>query len=246
MILAFIAAGSRQDAQPLVQWILNSRNQNGSIGLNREFQNEGLWITPLLAIAAHHLGLKSEGDAAVEFILNFRSLRIDASPDNDVDTSLVGWSWVSQTFGWVEPTAWALLALELAGKGAHPRAVEGRRLLENRCIHEGGWNYGNKVVFNHTLMPFLDTTALALLALGDHNRDLWNRNLDLLERSLPEIHSLLSAALVCLCFARFKRNTEKLQKLIAGIFQRQSDSDLNLAHAALGLIALSGKRVLTP
>jgi len=246
MILAFIAANLKQEAQPLVQWILNNRNPNGSIGLSRTFANEGLWLTPLLAITMHHLGLKPEGDAAIEFILNFRSLRVDASPDNDVDTSLVGWPWVSQTFGWVEPTAWALLALEQAGKGDHPRAIEGRRLLENRCIREGGWNYGNKVVFNHTLMPFWDTTALTLLAIGDHNRALSDKNLDLLEKSLSEIHSMLSAALVCLCFARFKRQTDKLHELISSILQKQSDSDLNLAHTALGIIALSGKRVLTP
>ena len=86
---------------------------------------------------------------------------------------LVGWPWVANTFGWVEPTAWALLALALAGKSDHPRAVEGRRLLEDRCLPEGGWNYGNKIVFKNTLMPFWDTTALATLALGD-----WNRELD--------------------------------------------------------------------
>ncbi len=245
MLLAYIAAGDGKGAQPLVQWIMENRNPDGSIGLNREFPDQGLWTTPLLAIAMHRLGRNADRDSAIHFILNFRSARVASSPNNDIDTNLVGWSWVDQTFGWVEPTAWALLALELAGQGQHPRALEGRKLLENRCIREGGWNYGNKVVFNHTLMPFWDTTALALLAMSDYNPELRDRNLDLLEKALPEIHSLLSSALVHLCFARFHKKAENLRQLIHATIGISDNADLNLAHTALGLIALSGKRVLT-
>jgi hypothetical protein len=245
MILAFIAAGFRQDAQPLVQWVLQNRSADGSIGLNREFPREGLWNSPLLAIAMHHLGMTSERDSAINFILNYRSIPAASSPDNDIDTSLIGWPWVSDTFAWVEPTSWALLALALAGQSNHPRAVEGRRLLEDRCISEGGWNYGNKVVFNHTLMPFWDTTALALLALGDSNPELRDKNLALLERSLPEIRSLLSTSMVCLCFERLGRSTQEMRERIDGILRKEEKRDVNLAHSALGIIALSQKRMLT-
>jgi hypothetical protein len=246
MLLAFIATGEMHEAQPLIHWALRNRNSNGSIGLNRDFPGEGLWNTPLLAIALHHLHLKNEEDSGIDFILNFRSRTVESDPNNDVDTSLVGWSWVPQTFGWVEPTAWALLALALAGKSEHPRSVEGRRLLENRCIREGGWNYGNKVVFNHTLMPFWDTTALALLALGDSNPELRDRNLEFLEKSLPEIHSLLSTSMVCICLAKFGRETKEIRNQIVEMLASTKDSDINLAHSALGIIALSQKRVLTP
>jgi hypothetical protein len=245
MLLASIATGEMHEAQPLTRWALQNRNSNGSMGLNRDFPNEGLWNTPLLALALHHLNLKAERDTAIEFILSFRSIQVASSPDNDVDTNLVGWSWVPYTFGWVEPTSWALLALALAGETDHPRAVEGRRLLENRCIREGGWNYGNKVVFNHTLMPFWDTTALALLALGDSNPELRDKNLALLEKSLPEIRSLLSTAMVCLCLARFGRDTKEVRNRIVEILANTEDRDVNLAHSALGIIALSQKRVFT-
>jgi hypothetical protein len=135
--------------------------------------------------------------------------------------------------------------LTLAGKSNHPRAIEGRRLLEDRCIREGGWNYGNKVVFNHTLMPFWDTTALALLALGDSNPELRDKNLALLERSLPEIRSLLSTSMVCLCFERLGRSTQEMRERIDGILRKEEKRDVNLAHSALGIIALSQKRMLT-
>jgi hypothetical protein len=245
MILALIASGESADAGPLVEWVMKNRNADGSIGLNSEFAGEGLWNSALLAIALHHLGFISERDAAIDFLIRFRSLRVARNPANDIDTSLVGWSWAPRTFGWVEPTSWALLALSLAGQSKHPRAVEGRRLLEDRCLPDGGWNYGNKIVFGHELMPFWDTTALAALTLGDSNRGLINKNLDLLEKSMPEIHSLLSSAWVCLCFARFGRNTDAVREQIEELLAHAGNDDLNLAHVAMGFIALSNKRVLT-
>ncbi len=244
-ILALIAAGDESQVRPLAEWILKTRNPNGSIGMNSEFASEGLWNSSPLAIALHHLGLHAERDAAINFLLGFRSIRLERSPDNDVDTTIVGWPWVANTFGWVEPTSWALLAMAIAGKSDHPRAIEGRRLLADRCLPDGGWNYGNKVVFGHTLMPFWDTTALAALALGDSNRGLLDKNLNLLEKSSAEINSLLSSALICLCFARFGRMTDAIRGRIREMLEHTIDEDLNLAHAALGFIALSDKRVLT-
>ena len=246
MILGLMAAGAAEAGQPLVDWVRKSRNPNGSIGLNREFPNEGIWNTAILAIAMHHAGMKTDRDAALNFLLGFRSVQFPRAPENDLDPLLVGWPWVIHTFGWVEPTSWALLALNLAGMSDHPRAVEGRRLLEDRCLPEGGWNYGNKKVFQNILMPFWDTTALATLALGDSNRDLTDKNLNLLERSFPEMHSLLTNALVCLCMARFGRKTDLIQARIAGILGQLQQEELNFAHLAIGLIALSSKRVLTP
>ena len=245
-ILGLIAAGASADSRPLVDWTLKTKNANGSIGLNREFPDEGIWNSALLAIAMHHLGFNSERDAAIDFLLGLRSIKSSRTSDNDLDTMLVGWPWVVHTFGWVEPTSWALLSLALAGKSDHPRAVEGRRFLEDRCLPEGGWNYGNKVVFENTLMPFWDSTAIATLALGDHNSDLTKKNLNLLEKSLPEMHSLLTNALTCLCLDRFGRKTESIRKRIAGILENQRQEELNLAHSAMSLIALSGKKVLTP
>jgi hypothetical protein len=245
MILAFVAAGDPANAQPLVDWVLKIRNPNGSIGLNREFPAEGLWNTPLLAIVMHHMEHKTERDAAIDFVLQFRSVRLQRSPENDVNTLLVGWPWVPQTFGWVEPTSWALLALELAGMSDSPRAIEGRRLLVDRCLPEGGWNYGNKTMFNTVLLPFWEATALAQMAIGDHSKDLTDRNLNLLERALPEMHSLMTNAMACLCLNRFGRKTEAVRSRIRSMLTDENREDLNLANSALGLIALSGKRVLT-
>jgi hypothetical protein len=245
MILAFIADDEGPIIQPLVDWVLKRRNPDGSIGLNDEFPQEGLWNTPLLAIAMHNLGFKAERDAAIEFILRCRSLPLKPSKENELDSSLLGWPWVPNTFGWVEPTSWALLSLGLVGKGNHPRSIEGQKLLADRCIPEGGWNYGNKIVFNNHLMPFWDATALALLALGGSNPSLTNRNLDLLEKSLPEIQSLYANALAGICLEKFGRNTHEIRNRIMSLLEKDDIKTLNMAHSALAAIALSKKKVLT-
>lgn len=58
------------------------------------------------------------------------------------------------------------MALARAGKAGHQRAVDGRRLLVDRAIPGGGWNYGNAMLFGTALRPQPCLTALALLGLA--------------------------------------------------------------------------------
>lgn len=98
----------------------------------------------------------------------------DVVPQNN---DLRGWPWVDDTFSWVEPTAWCLLALKCWRRlGGHApwlaqRVGAGDALLADRAIPTGGWNYGNPRVYGKVLPAFVPTTALALLALGDRSRD---------------------------------------------------------------------------
>jgi len=230
----------------MVEWALKNRNADGSIGLSPEFSHEGLWNTSLYAIALHHLGRRSDRDAAIDFLLKFRSVPIPAQAENTIDSRIVAWPWVQGTIGWVEPTAWALLALRLAGMTGHPRAIDGHRLLADRCMENGGWNYGNKMVFGNELIPFWDSTSLALLALDPGDHDLTDKSLDLLERSLPEVRSLYSLALASLCLSRFDREVDALRGRIGVMLSASAGDDFNLVHSALGLMSLAHKPVLTP
>jgi len=76
-----------------------------------------------------------------------------------------GWAWNEQTYSWVEPTCYAVMALELAGRGTHPRVLEAQRMLESRACVGGGWNQGLRVSFHRELGPLPAQTALAMLAL---------------------------------------------------------------------------------
>ncbi len=88
--------------------------------------------------------------------------------DGDIDTKLVGWPWADGNFSWVEPTAWACLALPRASHGSHPRVADGTALLLDRTFDTGGLNYGNRRIFGTDLEPIPTPTALALAALQGH------------------------------------------------------------------------------
>jgi uncharacterized protein (DUF362 family) len=84
---------------------------------------------------------------------------------NDIDECLLGWPWAEGNFSWVEPTAWACLALRRIGQDDHPRVEEGLKLLLDRALETGGVNYGNRRIFGIALEPIPGPTALMLLAL---------------------------------------------------------------------------------
>ena len=95
------------------------------------------------------------------------------------DPSFRGWGWTEDTSGWVDPTARATLALRLLRPDA-PAIADGLGLLADRETVGGGWNYGNRIVFDDILWPYAQTTAVALLALQGTNRELEGRGMDVL------------------------------------------------------------------
>ena len=82
------------------------------------------------------------------------------------DPSVPGWSWNDNAFSWVEPTSLGILALASAGQGEHARVDDGVRLLMDRQLPRGGWNYGNTIVYDQELLPQPDNTGIALTALA--------------------------------------------------------------------------------
>jgi len=97
------------------------------------------------------------------------------------DPSFRGWGWTEDTAGWVDPTSRATLALRLLRPDA-PAIVDGLGLLRDRETVGGGWNYGNRVVFDDDLWPYAQTTAAALLALEGTDPELEERGIVVLRR----------------------------------------------------------------
>ena len=114
-------------------------------------------------------------------------------PDHIVghDTSLIGWPWVAATHSWVEPTVMAILALGREGYRDHPRVLEGVRLIHDRALPAGGWNYGNKSAFGHALRPQPGPTGLALLALARRRSrsEMIERAIAYLNATLPGVRA---------------------------------------------------------
>lgn len=136
------------------------------------------WATGLAVLAWLSAGSESRDryaspvQRAISWLISARGRRAPDAPDVlGHDTSLEGWAWVDGTHSWVEPTAYALLALRAAGFAQHPRVREGVQLLLDRTLPDGGWNYGNTRVLGNTLRPFPLTTGIVLTALAGQRRE---------------------------------------------------------------------------
>ena len=134
-----------------------------------------VWPIPLAVLAwredPQYLEIR---DRAVDILLEISGNHWNVDSSNTVvghDTSLRGWSWVLMTHSFVEPTAMALLALERMRHDGHSRFIEGIRMIMNRQLTQGGWNYGNTLVYGKELFPSVDTTGLALTALAGHTSE---------------------------------------------------------------------------
>jgi hypothetical protein len=111
----------------------------------------------------------------------------------DHDTMLVGWPWVGETHSWLEPTGFAVLALRARGEEGHPRVREAVKLISDRALPDGGWNYGNPRVFGKTLHPFPATTGIALAALAGESRSTEvEAGIRYLVTALPRVRAPLS------------------------------------------------------
>jgi squalene cyclase len=88
------------------------------------------------------------------------------------DDSYRGWGWTPKTSSWVEPTAFALMALREAPAAQLPENAGQRRelavaLLYDRMCPGGGWNCGNPSVYGVDGEALVLPTCWALLALRE-------------------------------------------------------------------------------
>jgi len=195
--LSFLAADPDRGrglaaAKAAAEWLAMIQNPDGSLGVSLKIPAPG-WTTPYAvllwkALASH----KPQTDTAMRWLLGQKGIAIARGADDVAghDTTIIGWPWVAETHSWVEPTALALLALRSDGQSDHPRACEGRRLILDRAIVTGGWNYGNKSVFGRDLRAHPAPTGLALLALaGGERSEIIVRAIAYLEATLPGVRS---------------------------------------------------------
>jgi hypothetical protein len=154
------------DAAPLAAWPAPSGLLLERPGGEVNFAFHAL---ALLALEARRTG-HAAGNAALAAQLEAaKGIAVAQSTVNRQNNQLQGWSWIAGTFSWVEPTAWALLALRKRAAGgqaiARTRIDEAASLLIDRCCEQGGWNYGNSNMMGKELRPYVPTTSIALLAL---------------------------------------------------------------------------------
>jgi hypothetical protein len=144
----------------------------------------------------------------------FRSWLLGNSPETGMDLQLKGWPWAPGTFSWVEPTAYAIVALGRlapADNDAVRRVEEGRRMILDRTCPGGGWNYGNAKVLGEELRPYPDTTALGLIGLqGVESTPAIDESMGALARMMADYHSGLTLSLSAICHRIYGRDPGSL------------------------------------
>lgn len=129
------------------------------------------WLAAPVVLVWHGLDeFLPQQDLAIQFLLANSGVHYPRKPQSpsEHDTSIRGWPWVADTHSWIDPTAMALMALQLVNHEKHPRAEEAVRMILDRQLPQGGWNYGNTKVFGNPLKPLPENTACALAGLAGY------------------------------------------------------------------------------
>jgi len=82
-------------------------------------EEKAFWPTSLAVLAWHGSNQHRESqNRAIRFLLDVSGSHWKNMHDSPIqhDTSLRGWSWTEGTHSWIEPTALAIIALELTGQ----------------------------------------------------------------------------------------------------------------------------------
>jgi len=259
--IALMALGENPTAaerrKRAIDWFVRQQNQDHSWPLN-EAASGGSWttalaITALTGSAEHRdrvLGaarwlLAQEGSKPgilAEIILWAKG----KSGVNKVNNDLIGWSWVPNSFSWVEPTSYALIAVKklrarLAGTSVDERIRQGDAMIYDRMCNGGGWNYGNSKVLDYALWPYADITAVALIAMQDHAREKANQeSLQILNKTARETDSGLALCWAAICFDVYGQDNSEFQKQIEKRFAASAFLG-ETKSLALAIIALAGK-----
>lgn len=227
-------------ARTAAGWLASLQNPDGSLGVSATLRDPG-WATPYAVALWAALGQdQAERDRAARWLLSERAYTSPQASNlwAGHDTSIAGWPWVPETHSWVEPTALSILALRRAGHSEHPKVREGVRLIRDRAIAAGGWNFGSKVVLGNELRPQPAPSGLALLALAgvDGRTAIVERAIAYLRRTLPGVRSAQSLGWGLLGLRAWGERPDQADQWLAETCRRVSsraDAAPRLAHLLL-------------
>jgi hypothetical protein len=256
LALSTLAAGDATRARERGErWLSERQRPDGSWAFSTPVP-EASWATGIATLAM--LGDRERARAGGAWLLgqHGRSLGWSVSLLYRIAPSLMtvrlnpdlkGWPWRSDATGFVEPTAYALLALKKlrphADARVEARIRDGEALLYDRVCPDGGWNYGNSIVLGVDLPAYADVTALTLIALQDfRGREPNVVGLAALRRMLAEVDSILALAWATLCLSLYGEDTESLRRRLE---RRHRDRPylVDTRSLALTLLALEGSTV---
>lgn len=242
-------------------WLATRQHANGSWPFTDQL-HDGSWATALAILAVDFVEPHQQSARrGAEWLLGQKGSRLGwmasvlyrFAPHTlpvYINPDLQGWSWAANTFSWVEPTAYALIALQklrsaLQGTAAAERIREGELVLYDRMCAGGGWNYGNTRVLGEHLPPYPETTALALIALQNHQTAEPNQlSVQALRTMLEHVESGLGLSWAILCLTLYGHDVAAWRTRLTRAYE-QTGFLGETKSLALALLALGdGSRVL--
>jgi hypothetical protein len=195
-ILAYHAAGGEEDILERHRaHLVQEQDKAGRLSVDRQHPDSH-WPTALAVLAWQNSpASRTAQEHAVRFLLEATGAHSPRKPDAPWahDTALRGWPWIKDTHSWIEPTAVCLMALRVTGHSEHDRVSEAIRMMLDRQLPHGGWNYGNTLMFGKELHPMPETTGAALTALaGVVGREKVGRSLEYLQGEADRLRTPIS------------------------------------------------------
>jgi len=251
--LALCAHGKLDRARRAADWLAELQARDGSIGVTAA-QPSPCWPTSLAILLWQAIDSRVPSplyerniNLAVAWALADHGRPNRRQPHVGHDTTLIGWSWVADTHSWLEPTAWFVLALKAVGQSDHRRTREAVRLLVDRLLPNGGANYGNTIVLGQPLLPHVQPTGLAMMALAGEGYD--DRRIELsleyLERELLPRTATASLCYGLLGLDAHGRKTEERNAWLRQAYERVRERESNPYQLALISLATATNHPIT-
>ena len=198
---------------------------------------ESYWPTSLAIIAWQAAPEHRENQAkAIRFLIGDTKILTKKSPKEiaGYDTTIKGWSWMTKTYSWVEPSALGVIALRAAGYKDHHRVQDAVALLMDRQLRDGGWNIGAPMVFGQVYRPMPDNTGMALQALCGlvPEKDVEN-SIRYLRSYLGRLHTPFTLGWSLLGLSSWGHGIAKRHETVLNVLRRQEE------HGAFDTIPLS-------
>lgn len=248
-ILACLSSGIKKEEIKTAQAYLSAiQREDGRICIDEHYTG-AFWPTALSILAWQGASdYRKQHNNAIQFLLNTTGKHYAKKSDDAAghDPSIHGWPWIENTHSWIEPTALSILALKIAGHAEHVRVKEGIRMIMDRQLNNGGWNYGNTTSFGRELFPMPDSTAIAISALAGSiaRRDI-DKSINYLKSQIEKIKAPFSLGWCIIGLSAWDERPKKIEeKILESLNLQKTYGEFQTSLLSLLLISLTASKGL--